>query len=81
LLTIGILSEQFGQTKLGVLSWERKRRALITWFVFAIICILEFLKVGPNAQRIALFGFIIIWICYLGVNLLGKGLHSYGFFS
>jgi cytochrome c-type biogenesis protein CcsB len=30
---------------------------------------------------IASFGFVIIWVCYLGVNLVGKGLHSYGFFS
>lgn len=22
----------------------------------------------------------VVWICYLGVNLLGKGLHSYGWF-
>ncbi|KAG5631591.1 hypothetical protein H5410_003308 [Solanum commersonii] len=25
-------------------------------------------------------GFLIIWICYFGVNLLGIGLHSYGSF-
>jgi cytochrome c-type biogenesis protein CcsB len=30
---------------------------------------------------IASFGFLVIWVCYLGVNLVGKGLHSYGFFS
>jgi hypothetical protein len=24
--------------------------------------------------------FFVIWICYLGVNFLGKGLHSYGWF-
>jgi ABC-type transport system involved in cytochrome c biogenesis permease subunit len=34
---------------------------------------------GQRSAFIASFGFIIIWICYLGVNLLGKGLHSYGF--
>jgi ABC-type transport system involved in cytochrome c biogenesis permease subunit len=27
---------------------------------------------------IASFGFIVVWICYLGVNFLGKGLHTYG---
>ena len=21
---------------------------------------------------------MVIWVCYLGVNFLGKGLHSYG---
>ena len=30
---------------------------------------------------IASFGFLVIWVCYLGVNIVGKGLHSYGFFS
>jgi hypothetical protein len=80
LLTIGILSEQFGQTKLGVLSWEPKETG-----INYLVCICYHLHTRiskgwtVNAQRIALFGFIIIWICYLGVNLLGKGLHSYGF--
>jgi ABC-type transport system involved in cytochrome c biogenesis permease subunit len=23
---------------------------------------------------------VVVWICYLGINLLGKGLHSYGWF-
>jgi ABC-type transport system involved in cytochrome c biogenesis permease subunit len=56
--------------------------ALITWFVFAIYLHTRISKGWTgNAQRFASFGFIIIWICYLGVNLLGKGLHSYGFFS
>ena len=25
--------------------------------------------------------FLIIWVCYLGINLLGIGLHSYGSFT
>jgi ABC-type transport system involved in cytochrome c biogenesis permease subunit len=29
---------------------------------------------------LAAIGFVVVWVCYLGVNLLGKGLHSYGWF-
>ncbi|MUG03643.1 c-type cytochrome biogenesis protein CcsB, partial [Bacillus tequilensis] len=35
---------------------------------------------GPNSAIVASIGFLIIWICYFGVNLLGIGLHSYGSF-
>jgi ABC-type transport system involved in cytochrome c biogenesis permease subunit len=66
LLTIGILSGQFGQTKLGVLIelGPKETWALITWLYLLSICILEFLKVGPvNDQRLLLLSVIIIWIC------------------
>jgi len=33
---------------------------------------------GEKAAILGSFGFFVIWICYLGVNFLGKGLHSYG---
>ncbi|KAK7848251.1 cytochrome c biogenesis protein ccsa [Quercus suber] len=33
---------------------------------------------GVNFAIVASLGFLIISICYLGVNLLGIGLHSYG---
>ena len=33
---------------------------------------------GRKPAIIASFGFVIVWICYLGVNFLGKGLHTYG---
>jgi hypothetical protein len=79
---LAFYQEQFGQTKLGVLIELGERDLGINY----LVCICYHLhtrisKVGPvNAQRLLLlFGFIIIWICYLGVNLLGKGLHSYGF--
>ncbi|MBN8133992.1 cytochrome c biogenesis protein CcsA, partial [Vibrio vulnificus] len=36
---------------------------------------------GLNSAIVASIGFLIIWICYFGVNLLGKGLHSYGSFT
>nr|YP_009538413.1 heme attachment to plastid cytochrome c [Capsosiphon fulvescens]AWX64102.1 heme attachment to plastid cytochrome c [Capsosiphon fulvescens] len=86
LLTIGILSGAVwaNQTWGSYWSWDPKETwALITWFVFAIYLHTRISKgwTGKKSAFIALFGFMIIWICYLGVNLLGKGLHSYGFFS
>jgi len=35
---------------------------------------------SENSAIVASIGFLIIWICYFGVNLLGIGLHSYGAF-
>ena len=35
-------------------------------------------KSGYRQAVVGSCGFFVIWICYLGVNFLGKGLHSYG---
>ena len=84
LLTIGIISgavwanEDWG----SYWSWDPKETwALITWLTFAIYLHTRLNKgwEGKKAAYVAAVGFIIIWICYLGVNLLGNGLHSYGF--
>jgi ABC-type transport system involved in cytochrome c biogenesis permease subunit len=86
LLTIGILSgavwanEAWG----SYWSWDPKETwALITWLVFAIYVHTRMNKgwQGKKPAMVASGGFFVIWICYLGVNLLGKGLHSYGWFS
>ena len=83
LLTIGILSgavwanEAWG----SYWSWDPKETwALITWLIFAIYLHTRMNKgwQGKKPAIVASLGFFIIWICYLGVNLLGKGLHSYG---
>ena len=86
LLTIGILSGAVwaNQTWGSYWSWDPKETwALITWFIFAIYLHTRLSKgwSGFKSALLASFGFIIIWICYLGVNLLGTGLHSYGFFN
>jgi cytochrome c-type biogenesis protein CcsB len=82
-LTIGIISgavwanEAWG----AYWSWDPKETwALITWLVFAIYLHSRLLKgwQGKNAAILGSCGFFVIWICYLGVNFLGKGLHSYG---
>lgn len=82
-LTIGIISgavwanEAWG----SYWSWDPKETwALITWILFAIYLHARLLKgwQGEKAAIISSFGFFMIWICYLGVNFLGKGLHTYG---
>jgi len=85
-LTVGIIAggvwanEAWG----SYWSWDPKETwALITWLVFATYLHARLTK-GWEGRRTALLGglgfFVIIWICYLGVNFLGKGLHSYGWF-
>nr|YP_010580359.1 cytochrome c biogenesis protein [Edaphochlamys debaryana]UZS90743.1 cytochrome c biogenesis protein [Edaphochlamys debaryana] len=85
-LTIGILSgavwanEAWG----SYWSWDPKETwALLTWLVFAIYLHTRLTKgwQGKKPAIIASLGFLVVWFCYLGVNLIGEGLHSYGFFS
>ena len=86
LLTIGILSGAVwaNQAWGSYWSWDPKETwALITWVIFAIYFHFRFNKKwsGKKPAIVATIGFIFLWVCYLGVNLLGKGLHSYGWFS
>ena len=83
LLTIGIIAgavwanEAWG----SYWSWDPKETwALITLLVFASYLHSRITKSwqGRKPAIIASFGFIVVWICYLGVNFLGKGLHTYG---
>ena len=85
-LTIGIISggvwanEAWG----SYWSWDPKETwALITWIIFATYLHARITK-GWEGKKTAILGglgFFVIWICYLGVNFLGKGLHSYGWIS
>jgi cytochrome c-type biogenesis protein CcsB len=83
MLTIGIIAgavwanEAWG----SYWSWDPKETwALITWLVFASYLHSRLTKSwqGRKPAIIASFGFVVVWICYLGVNFLGKGLHTYG---
>jgi cytochrome c-type biogenesis protein CcsB len=85
-LTIGIISggvwanEAWG----SYWSWDPKETwALITWIIFATYLHSRITKgwEGKKTAIIGSVGFFVIWICYLGVNFLGKGLHSYGWVS
>jgi len=85
-LTLGILSGAVwaNETWGSYWSWDPKETwALITWLTFAAYLHMRFLRgwIGIKPAWIASLGFVLIWVCYLGVNLLGKGLHSYGFFT
>ena len=83
LLTIGIIAgavwanEAWG----SYWSWDPKETwALITWLVFASYLHARITKAwqGKKPAIIASLGFVVVWVCYLGVNFLGKGLHTYG---
>jgi cytochrome c-type biogenesis protein CcsB len=85
LLTIGIIAgavwanEAWG----SYWSWDPKETwALITWLVFAAYLHARITRgwQGRKPAILASSGLLVVWICYLGVNLLGKGLHSYGWF-
>nr|YP_009542178.1 cytochrome c biogenesis protein [Rehia nervata]AYR07143.1 cytochrome c biogenesis protein [Rehia nervata] len=86
LLTIGILcgavwaNEAWG----SYWNWDPKETwAFITWTIFAIYLHSRTNQnwKGTNSALVASIGFLIIWICYFGINLLGIGLHSYGSFT
>nr|YP_010254000.1 cytochrome c heme attachment protein [Glycosmis parviflora]QTZ18541.1 cytochrome c heme attachment protein [Glycosmis parviflora] len=85
-LTTGILSgavwanEAWG----SYWNWDPKETwAFITWTIFGIYLHTRTNTKweGVNSAIVASMGFLIIWICYFGVNLLGIGLHSYGSFN
>nr|YP_010988352.1 cytochrome c biogenesis protein [Rhodochorton tenue]WOK79548.1 cytochrome c biogenesis protein [Rhodochorton tenue] len=86
LLTIGIISgavwanEAWG----SYWSWDPKETwALITWLIFASYLHSRLTKSwqGKKPAILASIGFFVVWVCYLGVNFLGQGLHSYGWVS
>nr|YP_010632886.1 cytochrome c heme attachment protein [Acanthus mollis]WBP64558.1 cytochrome c heme attachment protein [Acanthus mollis] len=84
-LTIGILSGAVWANEVwgSYWSWDPKETwAFITWIIFAsYLHIRTNIKFkGKNSAIVASIGFLLIWICYFGVNLLGIGLHSYGSF-
>jgi cytochrome c-type biogenesis protein CcsB len=86
LLTIGILSGAVwaNETWGSYWSWDPKETwAFITWLVYAIYLHSRIIKgwEGEKPALIASFGFLMVWVCYLGVNIFGKGLHSYGWFE
>lgn len=83
LLTIGILSgavwanEAWGSYR----SWDPKETwALVTWPIHAIYLHTRIINrwMGEGPATAASTGFFLVRICFLGVNLLGIGLHNYG---
>ena len=85
LLTVGLISgavwanEAWGSWW----SWDPKETwALICWLVYAAYLHARLTRgwQGKKPAIIAIAGFFVIIVCYIGVNLLGVGLHSYGWF-
>ena len=83
LLTVGIIAGAIWANEAwgSYWSWDPKETwALITWLIFASYLHSRLAKSwkGRKPAVLASIGFLVVWICYLGVNFLGKGLHSYG---
>ena len=85
LITIGIIAGAvWANSAWGApWSWDPKETwSLITWLVYAAYLHARITRgwQGRRPAIIAASGLVVVWVCYLGVNLLGKGLHSYGWF-
>nr|YP_010212623.1 cytochrome c heme attachment protein [Taxillus pseudochinensis]YP_010212824.1 cytochrome c heme attachment protein [Taxillus tsaii]YP_010212891.1 cytochrome c heme attachment protein [Taxillus rhododendricola]UBK10681.1 cytochrome c heme attachment protein [Taxillus pseudochinensis]UBK10882.1 cytochrome c heme attachment protein [Taxillus pseudochinensis]UBK10949.1 cytochrome c heme attachment protein [Taxillus tsaii]UBK11016.1 cytochrome c heme attachment protein [Taxillus rhododendricola len=62
-------------------NWDPKETwAFITWIIFTIYLHTKKTANGTNSSIVAVIGFLLIWLCYFGINLLEIGLHSYGSF-
>jgi cytochrome c-type biogenesis protein CcsB len=64
-------------------SWDPKETwALICWLVYAAYLHTRLIRgwQGRRPAIVAAAGLVVIAVCYIGVNLLGIGLHSYGWF-
>ncbi len=64
-------------------SWDPKETwALICWLVYAAYLHTRLSRgwQGRRPAMVAVAGLVVICVCYIGVNLLGIGLHSYGWF-
>ncbi len=64
-------------------SWDPKETwALICWLVYAAYLHSRLSRgwQGRRPAMVAAAGLVVIVVCYIGVNLLGIGLHSYGWF-
>jgi len=62
-------------------SWDPKETwSLIVWFIYAAFLHARFTRgwVGKRAAWLSVIGFAATIFCYLGVNLVLSGLHSYG---
>lgn len=65
-------------------SWDPKETwALITWLVYATYLHSRLVANWDKKDSCAVgaAGFVVVWVCYVGINLWGVGLHSYGWFA
>ncbi|AJE04208.1 c-type cytochrome biogenesis protein CcsB [Geobacter pickeringii] len=83
LLTLGIITgAAWANYAWGTYwSWDPKETwSLIVWFVYAAFLHARITRgwVGKRAAILSIVGFAATIFCYLGVNLVLSGLHSYG---
>jgi cytochrome c-type biogenesis protein CcsB len=83
LLTLGIITgAAWANYAWGTYwSWDPKETwSLIVWFVYAAFLHARITRgwVGRRAAWLSIIGFAATIFCYLGVNLVLSGLHSYG---
>ncbi|NOY13655.1 MAG: c-type cytochrome biogenesis protein CcsB [Deltaproteobacteria bacterium] len=83
LLTLGIITgAAWANYAWGTYwSWDPKETwSLIVWFLYAAFLHARFTRgwVGRRAAWLSVIGFAATIFCYLGVNLVLSGLHSYG---
>nr|YP_009425861.1 cytochrome c heme attachment protein [Deparia lancea]ASU94504.1 cytochrome c heme attachment protein [Deparia lancea] len=83
LLTIGIPSGavRANEARGSYRSWDPKETwALVTWSIHATYLHIRITNkwMGEGPAAAASTGFFLVWVCFLGVNLLGIGLHNYG---
>jgi cytochrome c-type biogenesis protein CcsB len=86
LLTLGIVSGSVwaNETWGSFWNWDIKETwSLVTWLVYAfyIHSRLQFYWQGKPSAIVASLGFFVVGFTYLGVNLMGVGLHSYGWLT
>lgn len=85
LLTLGIITgAMWANEAWGTYwSWDPKEDAsLVTWFVYGgyLHARLQRGWTGKKTAILAVVGFVAVIFTYLGVNFVGRGLHSYGWF-
>jgi cytochrome c-type biogenesis protein CcsB len=83
LLTLGIITgAAWANYAWGTYwSWDPKETwSLIVWFIYAAFLHARITRgwVGKRAAYLSIIGFAATIFCYLGVNLVLSGLHSYG---
>ena len=83
LLTIGVVTGAFwANVAWGTYwSWDPKETwSLIVWFIYAAYLHARITRGwrGRKAAYLSIVGFAATIFCYLGVNLILSGLHSYG---
>jgi cytochrome c-type biogenesis protein CcsB len=83
LLTIGIVTGAFwANVAWGTYwSWDPKETwSLIVWLIYAAYLHARITRGwrGVKAAMLSIVGFLATIFCYLGVNLILSGLHSYG---